>query len=60
MLKDAETADGLERILRLADEVKADLGQAAAAVARYRAELEAERGAQLAAQKNEELAVPTL
>ena len=37
MLRSAETADGLARIQRLADEVKADLGQAAAAVARYKA-----------------------
>lgn len=37
MLMSAETADGLARIQRLADEVKADLGQAAAAVARYKA-----------------------
>ena len=37
MLRSAETADGLARIERLADEVRADLGQAEAAVARYRA-----------------------
>ena len=37
MLRSANTFDGLAHIQRLADEVKADLGQAGAALARYRA-----------------------
>ena len=41
MLMSAETSDGLARILKLADEVQSDLGQAEAAVARYRAEVAA-------------------
>ena len=45
MLMSAQAPDGLKRILRLADEVKADLGQAEAAVARYGAELKAAKTA---------------
>lgn len=41
MFKSAKTADGLARIQRLAKEVKAEPGQAAAAVERYRAEVAA-------------------